>query len=86
MTITYPIDCFERDLIITFPDGYEQYSKEIISCLDEAYDRWHGFEKIEDPEERQYVQFSCCEEYMIECLSDVFNQWEEWTSKEWEEE
>ena len=84
--VVYPIDCYERDLILTFPDGYKLYEKEILSCLDDYYYKWTHVEEIEDPDERDYVHDSCCEEYMMECLSEIYNQWDEWESKEWEEE
>ena len=77
MTIAYPINCFERDLIITFPDRYESYKKEILSRLEDYYYRWTHTEEIEDPDERDYVECSCCEEYMMECLSEIYNQWNE---------
>lgn len=81
MIILYDISCFERELTIVFPDGYEEYRGEIEQLLDDAYYKWHSPEEIEDPEESKYVQDSCCEEYMIDELSLVFNQWEEWSSK-----
>jgi hypothetical protein len=80
MLIVYDVSCFERELKIIFPDGYEIYVKEIGHVLDAAYDKWHHPEDIEDEEERKYVQDSCCEEFMMDELSLVFNQWEEWTS------
>lgn len=86
MKTTFPIDCYERDLIITFPDGYKSYEEEILSCLDDYYYKWMHLGEIEDPDERDYIQDSCCEEYMMERLSEVYNQWNEWESKEWEEE
>lgn len=81
MIITYDVSCFERELKIVFPDGYEEFKNEILQILDDAYDFWHNPEDIEDEEERKYVQDSCCEEYMIYELSLVFNQWDEWTSE-----
>lgn len=81
MIVTYDVSCFERELKIVFPDGYERYRKEIEQILDTAYYKWHSPEEIEDPEESKYVQDSCCEEYMMDELSLVFNQWEEWTSE-----
>ena len=83
MKILFPIECYERDLIITFPDGYESYEKEILSYLDDYYSKWINVEGIEDPDERDYVQCSCCEECMMERLSETYNQWDEWQSKEW---
>ena len=80
MIVTYDVSCFERELTVIFPDGYEWARKEIEQRLDDAYCKWHSPEDIEDPEESKYVQDSCCEEFMIDELSLVFNQWEEWTS------
>ena len=55
MKIIFPIECYKRDLIITFPDGYESYEKEILSYLDDYYSKWINVEGIEDPDERDYV-------------------------------
>ena len=81
MIVTFDVSCFERELKITFPNGYECYRKEIEQVLDAAYCKWHSPEEIEDEEERKYVQDSCCEEFMMDELSLTFNQWEEWTSE-----
>ena len=81
MIVTYDVSCFERELKVVFPDGYEDYRKEIEQTLDAAYYKWHSPEEIKDEEERKYVQDSCCEEFMMDELSLVFNQWEEWTSE-----
>lgn len=81
MIVIYDVSCFERELKVVFPDGYECYRKEIEQALDDAYYKWHSPEEIEDEEKRKYVQDSCCEEFMMDELSLVFNQWEEWTSE-----
>ena len=81
MIVTYDVSCFDRQLKVVFPDGYEDYRKEIEQTLDTAYYKWHSPEDIEDKEESKYVQDSCCEEYMMDELSLVFNQWDEWTSE-----
>ena len=81
MEITYDVSCFERELKIIFPDNCEGYRKEIEDILDEAYNEWHSTEEIEDPEERAYVEDSCCEEHMMYRLSNKFNLWERWTSE-----
>ena len=80
MIVTYSVDCFERELKVVFPDGYDRYRTEIEQMLDEDYDEWCNPEDIEDEEERACVECSCCEEHMMFRLSVVFNQWTEWTS------
>lgn len=81
MIVTYDVSCFERELKVVFPDGYEHHRSEIEQMLDDAYEKWNNAEDIEDPDEQDYVWSSCCEEYMIDELSVVFNQWIEWTSE-----
>lgn len=80
MIIEYDITCFDRTLKIKFPDSCKQFEKEILKMLDEYYYKWHDVENIEDPEERAYVENACLEEYIIDMLSMVFNEWEEWDS------
>lgn len=80
MIVEYDVSCFDRELKVIFPDGYECYRKEIEQVLNAAYDKWHHPEDIDDEEERRYVECACCEEFMMDELSLVFNQWEEWTS------
>ena len=80
MIIEYDVHCFERTLQITFPEGYEWAEGEILQLLDEYYCYWHDAENIEDPEEQAYVHDSCLEEYMMERLSETYNQWTEWDS------
>lgn len=82
MKIIFPIDYYERDLIITFPDKYKSYEEEILSYLNDYYNKWINYGEIVDTEEQDYVRCSCCEEYMMECLSEVYNQWNEWELKE----
>lgn len=81
MQITYDVSCFKRELTIVFPDNCEEYIKEIEDILDEAYNEWLSPEDIENPEERGYVEDSCCEEHMMHRLSSVFNQWIKWVSE-----
>ena len=72
MNIYYDCSCFERNLVIVFPDEYEYLRKEIEQMLDDYYYEWHNAENIEDPEERAYVLDSCLEEYMVERLSETY--------------
>lgn len=81
MIVAYDISCFERELQVVFPDGYEHLKEEVEKILDDAYCKWHSTEEIEDKDERAYVEDSCCEEFMIEVLSKTFNQWEGWISE-----
>lgn len=78
MIIEYNVHCFERDLIIKFPDKYEHLKEEIIKMLDGFYFEWHDAENIEDPEKRVVVMDTCCEEYIMDRLSETYNMWEEW--------
>lgn len=79
--ITYDVGCFERELVVIFPHDYDEYRTDIIDILDLSYDRWNCVEDIEDDEERQYIQFSCLEEYMIEEMSKQFPEWLRWKSE-----
>ena len=81
MIVAFDVSCFERELKIIFPDNCEEYRKEIEEILDDAYCEWHSPEEIEDPEERVYVEDSCCEEHMMYRLSNKFNKWERWASE-----
>ena len=81
MKIEYDCECFERTLVIVFPDGYEHLRNEIEQMLDDYYCEWINVEEIEDPEEQQYVQCSCLEEHMVERLSKTYNMWTKWTSE-----
>lgn len=78
MIIEYDIHCHERTLQIKFPDGYEHLKEEILEMLDGFYFEWHDAEHIEDPAERFIVMDSCCEDYMMDRLSETYNMWEEW--------
>ena len=78
MIIRYWVNCFDRELCIRFADGDAEFEAKVDNILEEAYCAWHSTEEIEDPEEREYVENSCCEEYMMEVLSKTFNNWIEW--------
>lgn len=78
MIIEYDIHCHERTLKIKFPDGYEHLKEEILKMLDGFYYEWHDAENIEDTEERVAVMDTCCEDYMMDRLSETYNMWEEW--------
>ena len=78
MITRYWVNCFERELCIEWDDAYKPLEKEIIDMLDEYYFEWHSTEEIEDPNYRAYVEDSCCEEFMMERLSETYNMWESW--------
>ena len=78
MITRYWVNCFERELCIEWDDAYKPLKKEIIDMLDEYYFEWHSTEEIEDPNYRAYVEDSCCEEFMMERLSETYNMWESW--------
>lgn len=78
MIIEYDIHCHERTLKIKFPDGYEHLKEEILEMLDGFYFEWHDAENIEDAEERAAVMDTCCEDYIMDKLSETYNMWEEW--------
>ena len=80
MEVRFWINCFDRELVIKFPFGYEHLKEEIEQMLDDYQFEWHDAENIKDSEERKYVQNSCLEEYMMERLSETYNMWDEWTS------
>lgn len=80
MIIEYDLECFERTLTIKFPDNHEPLKDDILKYLDTFYMYWHDAENIEDNEERAYVMDSCCEEFMMERLSETYGKWEEWDS------
>lgn len=81
MEIYFDVECFERALYIVFPQNFYVYFNDIMNLLSDAYDKWHSFEEIEDEEERDYVQFSCLEEFMVEELSKQFPEWTKWKSE-----
>lgn len=56
--ITYPILCFERELIIAVR---EKDRAEAFTIIDNAYDTWHL--------EPDLVGDACCEEYILDCLT-----------------
>ena len=78
MVIRYYVNCFERELCIEWDDAYKPLEKEILDMLDGYYFEWHSTEEIEDPEYRAYVEDSCCEEFMMERLSETYNMWSSW--------
>jgi len=80
MYVKYDCFCFERGLEIVLPDKYKADREDIYVLLDEAFEDWNNFESIEDPKERQYVQYACLEEYMVERLSEKYPEWIKWTS------
>ena len=81
MNVRYDCFCFERNLVVVLPDKYKAERDNIELLLDEAYDDWNNVESIEDEEERQYVQYACLEEYMVERLSEEYPEWIRWASK-----
>ena len=78
MIIRYWVNCFERELCIEWKDGYKEFENEILETLDDAYCTWNSTEDIEDTEERIFVENSCCEEFMMEKLSEIYNMWDAW--------
>lgn len=78
MTTRYWVNCFERELCIEWDDAYKHLEKEILDMLDNYYMEWHSVEEIEDPDYKEYVEDSCCEEFMIEKLSETYNMWDFW--------
>ena len=78
MITRYWVNCFERELCIEWDDAYKPLEKEILDMLDGYYYEWHSTEEIEDPNYRAYVEDSCCEEFMMERLSETYNMWESW--------
>ena len=69
MIIEYDIHCFDRTLIIKFPDDHEIHKEEIIKLLDYYYDEWQN--SNED---------TCLEEYMMNRLSETYTTWTKWES------
>lgn len=78
MIIEYDVHCHERTLLIKFPRRFEHLEKDILEYLDAFYIFWHDAESIEDSEERAIVMDSCCEEFMMDRLSETYNMWEWW--------
>ena len=82
MLIRYWVNCFDRELVIEFPPGYENLKTEIEAMLDDYYFEWHHAEDIEDPEEQRFVWDSCLEEHMMFRLSETYNMWIQWWVEE----
>lgn len=79
--VEYDVACFERTLKIKFSKGSNIYKDKIWEALDKYYDRWNHIGEIEDPEERDYVECMCLEEYMVEEVCEEFDLTvEEWDS------
>lgn len=78
MKIKYDLCCFDETLVITFPDGYEWAKEEIYLLLDQFYDEWNNPEQFYNGEDYLCVHDSCLPEYMMDRLSETFNQWIEW--------
>ena len=75
MIIEYHIHCFGRTLYVTLPEDHKHLKDEILGMLDEYYDEWQNSD-----------EGCCCEEYMMDRLSETYTAWEFWESIEWEEE
>lgn len=73
MQIEYDIFCFNRTLYVTFPDEYEYFESDILDALDTFYDEWQNSD-----------EGCCCEEYMIQRLSERYAVLG-WESIDWEE-
>lgn len=69
MIIEYDIACFERTLVIKFPDGYEHLKSEILAMLDDYYNEWQNSDEC-----------TCLEEYMMDRLSETYAVWTTWES------
>lgn len=78
MIVRYWVNCFDRELCIEWEDGYKEFENEILETLDDAYCTWNSTEDIEDTEERIFVENSCCEDFMMEKLSEIYNMWDSW--------
>ena len=79
--VEYDVACFERTLKIKFSKGSNIDKDEMWKALDRYYDKWQDVENIEDPDERQYVQYACLEEFMVESVCEEFDiTVEEWDS------
>jgi hypothetical protein len=73
MIIEYNVDCFERTLVIKCDNTYAEHVRKIKHILDKAYYSWHSPDKIEDPEERDWVENdACCEEYMMSKVQELY--------------
>lgn len=76
--IRYRVNCFDRELCIELEDRYKEFENEILETLDDAYCTWNSTDDIEDTEERIFVENSCCEEFMMKKLSEIYNMWDSW--------
>lgn len=85
MKVSYEIPCFDRMLVVNFPDKYQDALENIRDILNNSYDIWNNYEDAPDPEEREYIRCSCCEEYITDCLRKAGYEWEDWFSEEEEE-
>lgn len=73
--IRYEVECFGRILVITFDKAYKDLESEILEMLDDFYGEWHN---SDDP----IVECMCCEEYMMDRLSETYSIWDDWTVEE----
>lgn len=83
MIIEYEVECFDRCLVLKCPNSYAEHIGKIKHILNKAYYDWHNPENIEDLEEREWVEDNaCCEEYMMDKVSDVYPELNEgsWNS------
>lgn len=78
MIIRYWVNCFDRELCVRIPFINNEQEEAINNRLDDAYNLWHSTEEISDDEYRKYVEDSCCEEFMIDYMSKVYDGWTEW--------
>ena len=59
--VEFYVNCFERTMIIVFKDFNNFNESDIEDMLDELYYNWHDNDEGE-----------CCEEYMLERLSEEY--------------
>ena len=78
MIVRYWVNCFDRELCIRIPFINKEEEAAISDRLDDAYNLWHATEEIDDPEFRAYVEDSCCEEFMVHYMEQVYDGWTEW--------
>lgn len=84
--IYFEVECFNRTLFIKYPKRFGDKFHEVREILSQAYDKWHAVEDIEDDEEREYVQYACLEEFMVEELSKTYPDWIKWKSVYYEDD
>ena len=82
MVYKYWVECFERELVIDFENASLEDADDIEETVHGAYCYWHDLDSIEDKEEREYVEASCLDEYIIECLENVGYKIKEWHSEQ----